>query len=115
MKKTLMKSKFYIGIALLIQAFSMMILFFSQMRKRKSLAAAFAAIAAVAGTAGAFLAVTGAHEEDEKNEVLDALMDDYFEISDDDIYDQDDAVYCTGRDADDVADDSDETEPDEWV
>lgn len=115
MKKTLMKSKFYIGIALLIQAFSMIILFFSQMKKRKSLAAAFAAIATVAGTAGAFLAITGAHEEDEKNEVLDALMDDYFEISDDDIYDQDDAVYCTSKDTDDVADDSDSADQEDWV
>ena len=47
MKKIFHKSKFYIGICLLIQCVSLTILFFTQMKKRKSLATALLAVAAV--------------------------------------------------------------------
>ena len=101
MKKALMKSKFYIGIALIVQAVSMIILFFTQLKKSKSLATAFLAVAAVSGAVGGYLVATGAKEEDEKNEMLEALREDFFEINEDDIAEEDEAVYCTCEGDDD--------------
>lgn len=96
MKKAFMKSRFYIGIALLVQMVSMIVLFFSQWKKRKSLSAAFLAIGAVSGALGGYLVAAGAKDEEEKNEMLEALREDFFEIDEDDICDEEDAVFCTG-------------------
>ena len=65
MKKIFHKSKFYIGICLLIQCVSFVILFFTQMKKRKSLATALLAVAAISGVVGVRLIRAGAKEEEE--------------------------------------------------
>lgn len=93
MKKALMKSRFMIGVCLLIQAFSAIVLFFSQWKKRKSLASACAAIAVVCGTTGTALMISGAKDEEEKNEMLEALRDDMFDLDNDE-----DVVFCTKDD-----------------
>ncbi len=113
MKKAFMKSRFYIGIALLVQTVSMIVLFFSQWKKRKSLSAAFLAIGAVSGAIGGYLVATGAKDEEEKNEMLEALREDFFEIDEDDISDEEDAVYCTGDCAEDADGETGKTESDE--
>jgi len=110
MKKAFMKSKFYIGIALLVQAFTMIILFFTQLRKSKSLAVAFLAVAAAAGSFGTYLVVSGSQDEEEKNEMLEALREDFFEINEDDVAEDEDAIFITDVDLDDVDDDDDEEE-----
>ena len=95
MKKAFMKSRFYIGIALLVQFVSLIVLFFTQLKERKSLALALLAVATASGAAGAYLVNVGAKDEEEKNEMLEALREDFFEISDEDIADEEDAVFCT--------------------
>lgn len=99
MKKIFHKSKFYIGICLLIQCASFVILFFTQMRKRKSLATALLAVAAISGVVGVRLIRAGAKEEEEKNEMLDVLREDFFEVDDEE--DDEDIVFDT-EDGDEV-------------
>ncbi|MBQ4120758.1 MAG: hypothetical protein IJD35_01950 [Clostridia bacterium] len=96
MKKIFHKSKFYIGICLLIQCVSFVILFFTQMKKRKGLATAFLAVAAISGVVGVRLVRAGAKEEEEKNEMLDVLREDFFEVDDED--DDEDIVFDTEDD-----------------
>ena len=96
MKKIFHKSKFYIGICLLIQCVSFVILFFTQMKKRKSLATALLAVAAISGVVGVRLIRAGAKEEEEKNEMLDVLREDFFEVDDED--DDEDLVFDTEDD-----------------
>ena len=100
MKKAIMNSRFYIGITLLVHTFTLILMFFAHLKKSKSLAATLLAFAAVSGTLGAYLVTTGSKDEEEKNEMLDALREDFFEISDDDIADEEDSVFIT----DDVED-----------
>ena len=95
MKKALMKSKFYIGIALLVQAVTFIVLFFTQLKKNKGSAATLFTIAAVSGGVGAYLVASGSKDEEEKNEMLEALREDFFEISEDDITDEEDSVFIT--------------------
>ena len=100
MKKIFHKSKFYIGICLLIQCVSFVILFFTQMKKRKGLATAFLAVAAISGVVGVRLVRAGAKEEEEKNEMLDVLREDFFEVDDED--DDDEDIVFDTEDGDDV-------------
>ncbi len=102
MKKAFLKSRFYVGVSLLIQSVTMVVLFFSQWKKRKSLAAAFISVAAISGAVGGYLVASGAKDEAEKNEMLEALREDFFEISDDDIADEEDAIFCTNDSDDEI-------------
>ena len=95
MKKIFHKSKFYIGICLLIQCVSFVILFFTQMKKRKSLATALLAVAAISGVVGVRLIRAGAKEEEEKNEMLDVLREDFFEVDDAKDDEDDDIIFDT--------------------
>ena len=99
MKKVFQKSKFYIGICLMIQCVSFVLIFFTQMRKRKSLAAALFAVAAISGVVGVRLIRAGAKEEEEKNEMLDVLREDFFDVDDEE--DDEDIEFNT-EDGDDV-------------
>ena len=109
MKKAIMKSKFYIGIALLVQAVTMIVLFFTQLKKSKSLAIAFLSVAAASGSFGAYLVANGSKDEEEKNEMLEALREDFFEINEDDIAENEDAVFITDENLDeDLDEDTDE-------
>ncbi|MDL2287228.1 hypothetical protein LJB90_01515 [Eubacteriales bacterium OttesenSCG-928-G02] len=84
------KTKFYIGIALTVQAVTCFILFLIFIGKKKSLAQAFAAIAAAGGIAGAFLLITS------KDEYCSSCCDDYDEyyndFEDEDLID--DEIFC---------------------
>ena len=100
MKKAILKSKFYIGIALLVQSVTLIALFISQLRKSKSLAVAFLAVATASGAFGAYLVANGSKDEEEKNEMLEALREDFFEINEDDIVEDEDAVFITEDDED---------------
>lgn len=99
MKKIFKQSKFHIGICLLIQCVSFTILFFTQMKKRKSLATALLAVAAISGVVGVRLIRAGAKEEEEKNEMLDVLREDFFEVEHE--AEEDDELFVT-EDEDDV-------------
>ena len=95
MKKAIMNSRFYIGITLLVNTLTLLILFFASLKKSKSRAAAFLAFATAFGTMGAYLVSTGSKDEEEKNEMLQALREDFFEISEDDITDEEDSIFVT--------------------
>lgn len=49
------KTRLYVGIALVVQAFSCLIMFLILCTKKKSIASAFLAVAAMNGAAGAYL------------------------------------------------------------
>ena len=49
------KTRLYVGISLVVQAFSCLIMFLILCTKKKSIAAAFLAVAAMNGVAGAYL------------------------------------------------------------
>ena len=49
------KTKLYVGISLLVQAVSSVVMFFILLGKKKSIAGAFLALAAVSGAAGGYL------------------------------------------------------------
>ena len=49
------KTRLYVGISLVVQAFSFLIMFLILCTKKKSVAAAFLAVAAMQGAAGAYL------------------------------------------------------------
>ena len=51
----LKKTRLYVGIALVVQAFSSLFMFLILCTKKKSVAAAFLAVAAMNGVAGAYL------------------------------------------------------------
>ena len=95
MKKALMNSRFYIGITLLVNTFTLLILFFASLKKSKNRAAAFLAFATAFGAMGAYLVASGSKDEEEKNEMLEALREDFFEINEDDITDEEDSVFIT--------------------
>ena len=62
----LKKTRLYVGIALVVQAFSSMFMFLILCTKKKSIAAAFLAVAAMNGVAGAYLLYQ--HKSDMKEE-----------------------------------------------
>ena len=49
------KTKLYVGVSLLVQAVTSIVMFFILLGKKKSLAGAFLALAAVSGAAGGYL------------------------------------------------------------
>lgn len=106
MKKLFKRSRFYIGVIFIIQMFTMVVLFFSQFRKRKSLSAAFAALAVFSGGVGALLITKGAKDEQERLSVLDALCGEYMYVDDDD------SIFCRKKGSEDipVTDNIDESE-----
>jgi len=95
MKKAIMNSRFYIGITLLVNTLTLIILFFANIKKNKNRAAAFLAFATAFGAMGSYLLATGSKDEEEKNEMLEALREDFFEISEDDITDEEDSIFIT--------------------
>ncbi|MBQ7172134.1 MAG: hypothetical protein IJR89_07650 [Clostridia bacterium] len=79
------KTRLYVGIALLVQAFSFVIMFIILAAKKKSLAAAFLAVAAMEGAAGGYL--VWQHRQDEKEYEAqfgeDFLTDEDMDLDDD--------------------------------
>jgi len=59
----LKKTKFYVGISLLVQSFSFVVMFFALCKKKKDLASVILAIAAAGGAAGAVLLYLDAKDE----------------------------------------------------
>ena len=98
MKKAIMNSRFYIGISLLVQTFTLVLMFFTHLKKSKSLAATMLAFATVSAAIGAYLVASTSKDEEEKTEMLDALREDFFEISEDDITDEEDSIFITESD-----------------
>lgn len=80
MWKLLKQSRFYIGITLIIQTFSLLILFFTQKGKRKSLSNTFAALSLFCLGVGSLLVVKSANEEKERISVLDTLCGEYIYV-----------------------------------
>ena len=82
----LKRSRFFVGIALMVQAVTLAVLFIFFMFKKKSVAAALLAIAALEGATGAYL-LYQIKEEEEEFDPDDYLFDeDYdFGLSDDDV------------------------------
>ena len=80
MKNSIGKSKFTIGLVLIIQSISFLIMSIAQWNKRKSLSGAFLAISALGGVVGAILLVKSASAENERLTVLDSLCGDYLDI-----------------------------------
>ena len=58
------KSKICVGIALLVQSVSSVVMFFVLLGKKKSIAGAFLALAALSGAAGGYLLYDGTREEE---------------------------------------------------
>jgi len=79
LKIALKKSKFTIGLVLLIQSIAFIILFFAQWHKRKSLSAAFLALSVSGGVLGAILIAEGSAEEEKRQSAIDALYSRCFE------------------------------------
>ena len=80
MKNSIGKSKFTIGLVLIIQSISFLIMSIAQWNKRKSLSGAFLAISALGGVVGAILLIKSASAENERLTVLDSLCGDYLDI-----------------------------------
>ena len=80
MKSPIEKSKFTIGLILLIQSLSFRVVSIAQFKKRKSLAGAFLALSAIEGILGTILVVKSASVENDRLTVLDSLCDDYMEF-----------------------------------
>lgn len=78
MKKKNVKS--IIGICLLVQSVSFLILFFMFWKKKKSLSSAFAALSAIGGISGAYLLLS----EIKAKKASDADDDSIFDFDDDD-------------------------------
>lgn len=82
MKNSIGKSKFTIGLVLIIQSISFLIMSIAQWNKRKSLSGAFLAISALGGVVGTILLIKSASAENERLTVLDSLCGDYLDIDD---------------------------------
>ena len=63
-------TKVYVGISMIVQAFSCLIMFFILCTKKKSIASAFLAVAAMNGVAGAYLLYQ--HRLEQKGEESDS-------------------------------------------
>ena len=82
MKNSIGKSKFTIGLVLIIQSISFLIMSIAQWSKRKSLSGAFLAISALGGVIGAILLIKSASTENERLTVLDSLCGDFLDMED---------------------------------
>ena len=58
------KTKLYVGVSLIVQAVTSLVMFFILLGKKKSIAAAFLALAAVSGAAGGYLLYDCKKDED---------------------------------------------------
>ena len=81
LKNLFLRSRFFIGIILLVQTFTMLVLCISQFGKRKSLAGAFAALGVFCAGVGSLLVVRGAQDEEERIDMIDALCGKYIYIN----------------------------------
>ncbi len=61
------KTRLYVGISLIVQAFTCLIMFLILCTKKKSIASAFLAVAAMNGVAGAYLIYQHKNEPDREN------------------------------------------------
>ncbi len=59
------KTKLVVGVSLIVQALSSIVMFFILVGKKKSIAGAFLALAAISGAAGGYLLYDCKQEEDE--------------------------------------------------
>lgn len=87
MFETFKKSKFYIGLALIAQSATFVMLFFVLWKKKKSLAKTFLAIAAAGGMTGAYLVYKNSKEIKREQRIL-AAMDAFCEDGDDFEFDE---------------------------
>ena len=81
MKNPIEKSKFTIGLILIIQSVSFLIMSIAQWGKRNSLAGAFLALSALGGILGGVLVAKSAAKEDDRLTALDSLCGDYMDES----------------------------------
>ena len=76
------KSRFFVAVALLVQAFSSFIMFIILCARKKSISAAFLAVATMEAAAGAYLLYQEKQEWDEQMSLDDYLDDSEFELDD---------------------------------
>lgn len=81
MKNLFKRSRFYIGVMLLIQTFTLAVLCINQIGKRKSLSAAFAALGIFSAGVGSLLIVKGARDEEERLDMIDSLCGKYIYVN----------------------------------
>ncbi len=74
--------KMIVGIALLVQSLTMFILFLTQRKERRGLAAAFLGVSCASGALGARLIADASEEEEEEEDLFDIEFDDADEIDD---------------------------------
>ena len=105
----LKKSRFFVAVALLVQAFSSLVMFIILCAKKKSISAAFLAVATMEAAAGVYLLYQEKQELDEQ-----MSMEDYFDDSE---LDFDDAILeCDlrhGKDDDEMYEETDASVPKE--
>ena len=106
MKNLFKRSRFIIGIMLLIQTFTMLVLSISQAGKRKSLSGAFAALSIFCAGVGSLMIVRGAKDEEERLDMIDSLCGKYVYVNNNEL-----SLFRTRR-ADDIPtdDSTDESE-----
>ena len=98
MKKKNVKS--IVGICLLVQSVSFLILFFMFWKKKKSLSSAFAALSAIGGISGAYLLLSEIKAKKASNADGD---DSVFDFDDDSVFDFDDDDFSLDNfDTDDI-------------
>lgn len=76
------KSRFFVAIALMVQAFSAFIMFIILCAKKKSISAAFLALAAMEAATGAYLLYQEKLELEEEMSLDEYFDDDDFELDD---------------------------------
>ena len=81
LKNLFLRSRFFIGIILLVQTFTMLVLCISQFGKRKSLSGAFAALSVFCAGVGSLLVVKGAKDEEDRIDMIDALCGKYIYVN----------------------------------
>ncbi|MBQ2119245.1 MAG: hypothetical protein II192_09320 [Clostridia bacterium] len=101
------KTRLYVGITLLVQAVSFVIMFIILAAKKKSLAAAFLAVAAMEGAAGGYL--LWQYRQDEKE--YEAQFGEDF-LTDEDMDLDDDSLRLFGEDEETVPKDTEASEAD---
>ena len=79
------KTKLYVGVSLLVQAVTSLVMFFILLGKKKSIAGAFLALAAVSGAAGGYLIYDCKKEADLDFNCLDCDGDCDCDVCDDDL------------------------------
>lgn len=108
------KTRLYVGISLVVQAFSFLFMFLILCTKKKSIAAAFLAVAAMNGVAGAYLLYQHKSELEAEEENFDPSLyfgDEDFDFDDSminaDIYGSDDGAVDSDVPTDDEATEAD--------